>query len=337
MKEKHTALIFHHSDLDGIGVKIVGITIAKRLGYTDVETYKCDYHNVNDIVVTRLHQDLTDVGLILIGDISVNEDVAKFIDNEICGNCKIDVVLRDHHATAKYLNKYDWAEVHEEDKFGVKRCGTWQLAASFPDLITDMDTFLTVVDDWDTWKWPVNGDDWAKALNALLQVIGEDKFTQYMMKGTPPKCCQTKPQYLFDNWASAMVEAHTLMTQKTARNCENSMWVTSLIQGKKKYKTGIVFCNNAISDIADYILSNHPELDILMLVNFPRAISFRTQKDNIDVGALAKKITGSGGGHPQSAGCVISKEQFSAAFTYFLHNTSRGKICCSPLELPKEV
>lgn len=324
MKEKHTALVFHHSDLDGIGVKIVGITIAKRLGYTDVETYKCDYHNVNDVVMARLHQDLTNVGLILVGDISVNKEVAEFINNEIYGNCKIDVVLRDHHATAKHLNKYKWAEVHEEDKFGVKRCGTWQLAASFPDLITDMDTFLTVVDDWDTWKWPVNGDTWAKALNALLQVIGEEEFTQYMMKGTPPRCCQTKPQYLFNNWASAMVEAHTLMTQKTARNCESSMWVTSLVHGKKRYKTGVVFCNNAISDVADYILNKHPELDVLMLINFPRAVSLRTHRDNIDVGVLAKKVTGSGGGHAQSAGAVITANQFSREFQNTLNKMAKG-------------
>lgn len=330
------ALVFHHSDLDGMGVKIVGTMAANRLGYTEVETFKCNYSDVNDIVMKRLQEDLSDVGLVIIADISVNIDVAEFIDNEIYGNCGINVVLRDHHATAEALNQYNWAEVHEKVD-GVPRCGTWQLAKAFPEQITDMDVFVETIDDWDTWKWVENGNEYAKELNSLLQVVGEDKFTECMTTGAIPRCCQVKPEYLFDDWAKSMIEAHQMFIEKTAKSCASNMWTTTMKVDNQEYLTGIVFCNQDISDVANNILEHHPELDILMLVGFPRNISFRTRKKlAIPLGKIAELMTGSGGGHPQSAGSVISKEQFTAAFTYFLHNTSRGKLYFNPLELPKE-
>ena len=331
------ALVFHHSDLDGMGVKVVGTMAANRLGYTEVETFKCNYNDVNEIVMERLQKDLSDVGLIIIADISVNEQVAEFIDKEIYGNCKMTVVLRDHHATAEHLNQYDWAEVHEKID-GIPRCGTWQLAKAFPEQITDMDVFIEAVDDWDTWKWIEKGNEYAKALNSLFQVIGEEKFTEYLTESSIPKCCQVKPEYLLNDWAKSMIEAHQLSIEKTAKICEKDMWTTKMKVKGQEYLTGVVFCNHDISDISNQILKNHPELDALMAVSFPRSISFRTQKQlDVPLGDIAKLMTGSGGGHPQAAGCVISKEQFSAAFTYFLHNTSRGKVYFSPLELPKEV
>ena len=343
------ALIFHHSDLDGIGVKIVGIIIAKRLGYDNIETFKCNYNDVNEIVSERLHKDLSDVGLIIIADISVNPEVAEFINTEIYGNCNINVVLRDHHATAYHLNQYKWAEVHEKVD-GIERCGTWQLAKSFPEQITDMDAFLTLVDDWDTWKWVENGNEYAKKLNSLLQVVGEKKFTNYMTVGYThlgefPKCFQTASELIFDNWANSMIEAHQLFIEKTAKNCEKNMYLTRILVSKSEdnkkhnycYNTGIVFCNNDISDVANIVLSNHPEIDILMLIGFPNSVSFRTQKQlEVPLGDIAKAFTGSGGGHPKSAGAVISDSQVKSEFTHFLHHTSRGRIRFCPLEPSKE-
>ena len=53
-KMRDRALIFHHTDLDGIGIKIVGSVAANRLGYKEIETFKCDYHSINPIFLKRL-------------------------------------------------------------------------------------------------------------------------------------------------------------------------------------------------------------------------------------------------------------------------------------------
>ena len=334
-------LIFHHSDLDGIGVKIVGIRVAQMEG-KEYETYKCNYNDVNNIIRDRLNKGLDGVDTILIGDISVDQYTAQLLE-DTRKTYDIDLMLRDHHATAEWLDKaYEWAFVAEKlDE--VPYCGTYLLAREFPAVMNELKVFVDTVDDWDTWKWTKNNNEDAKKLNGLLQVVGEERFTDYILHNVYEEnkkigCIISDSSDLFDTWASSMVEAHDLFVQKTAKNCAKNMFTTTVTARNHVYLTGVVFCNSDISDVANDILDNHPELDILMLVGFPRNISFRTHKElDVPLGDIAKMMTGSGGGHPQAAGSVISKKQFTAAMAYFLHNTTSYNdekgLYFSPLEL----
>ncbi len=88
-----------------------------------------------------------------------------------------------------------------------------------------------------------------------------------------------------------------------------------------------------IGDIADKILTNHPELDILMIMSFPRSISLRTQKQlDIPLGDLAKLLTGSGGGHPRSAGATISKRKMTKLLKQGVASFSNEKVTIKSLE-----
>lgn len=313
-------LIFHHSDLDGMGVKIVAIRAA-QLQEMEYETFKCNYTDVNEIVRERLSKGLAGVTDIVLGDISVDADTAVILD-EACSCHNVNLILRDHHATAEHLNMYDWALVREH-KDGTPYCGTWLLAEVFPEVADEFQAFIQTVDDWDTWKWTKNGNNTAKNLNALFQVIGEERFTEYILRlyeGTI-----TDPAQLFNSWAASIVEAHDLFVEKTARNCENSMWTMDVKVPLKQntYKTGVIFANNDLSDIANIILAKHPELDILMIISYPKTISYRTRKSlDIPLGDLAQMVTGKGGGHPQSAGSTISAKVFSKTFERTLKTMS---------------
>lgn len=313
-------LIFHHSDLDGMGVKIVAIREAQLRGL-EYETFKCNYTDVNEIVRQRLSENLDDVTEVVIGDISVDESTAVIL-HTTCYRQGIKLILRDHHATAEHLNKYDWAFVSEH-KDGVCYCGTWLLAETFTEVFQEFKAFIQTVDDWDTWKWTKNGNNTAKDLNALFQVIGEERFTEYILRlyeGTIDD-----PQQLFNHWATSIVEAHDLFVEKTAKNCESSMWTMDIKVPRKQhsYKTGIIFANHDLSDIANIILEKHPELDILMIMSYPKTISYRTRKTlDIPLGDLAKMITGKGGGHPQSAGGTISPRTFGKTFERTLKSMS---------------
>ena len=48
-------LVFHHSDLDGMGVKLLGMVYAK-LNNMDVETFKCNYSDVDSIITCKLQK-----------------------------------------------------------------------------------------------------------------------------------------------------------------------------------------------------------------------------------------------------------------------------------------
>lgn len=323
-------LVFTHTDLDGIGVKILGIKAAEETN-TVAEIYTCNYGDINSKVNNRLDEGIENVERIIIGDISVDAETAQRLDNYY-GEGYFELMLVDHHATAEFLNSYSWAEVHEKVE-DIERCGTWQLAKKL-GLYSDFQTFVDAVDEWDTWKWVESGNLAGKKLNTLLSVVGHDKFSDYIL-GLYESGVLLDTENMFTEWASSVIETKETIIKKNAKSAEDSMWTSKLRiryeDNKYDYLTGIVFVNSDISDIAQIILENHPELDILMLVGLPRNISFRTRKNlEVPLGYIAKDVTGQGGGHPQSAGAVIGSGLFKNIFNNIVSyaRTSQWSTIC---------
>jgi Predicted phosphohydrolase (DHH superfamily) len=101
---EHIHLITH-TDLDGVGPSIV----LRAYGITH-SPYYVETRKVDEAVQARLAE-LNDHELLIITDLSVNEETAEMIEKV---NQKPDdrsVVLMDHHASAIALNKYEWATV----------------------------------------------------------------------------------------------------------------------------------------------------------------------------------------------------------------------------------
>lgn len=301
MENKKRVFIFHHTDLDGMGVRIVGTEYAKK-HWKAYETVRCSYESVNSNVLDVLDNvPLEEIDEILIGDISVNEEVAERLD--ALYNSGTNVILRDHHATAEWLNKYEWAEVHEEID-GVSRCGTWQLATCFPEVFKAMLPFVFEVDSWDTWKWKENDNLKAKNLNALHKIMGDELFVKYIMDLGHI----ISPEKLFNETAKLLIEIHENDLKKDTLKCENNMILTTIKVGRNIYTCGLIYASNNFSEIADNILTKHQELDILGVINLPNSISWRTQQDlPTPLGVIAKLATGIGGGHPKASGSGLPK------------------------------
>lgn len=183
--------LFTHNDLDGIGCAILG-----KLAFNDIDIEYCNYDDINT-KIQDFYNNLEDEKYerIFITDISVNEEVAKDIDGDYDLSEKI--LLLDHHTTAKWLNKYDWAEViestvllHDYNKPEVteKVSGTYlffiellkndylnidyktyQLYLSFVDMVRKYDTWL--------WKTKYN-DEQPKMWNDLFYIMGRDEFVE---------------------------------------------------------------------------------------------------------------------------------------------------------------
>lgn len=335
-----TIYVFAHNDLDGVGVQIIGRKYAESQE-CPCEIFKCNYSEVNHEVENLLKREYkrhyAGIQEILIGDISVNSHVAELLNRAYKSG--VPVILRDHHATAEWLNMYEWAMVAEKDPMGVPYCGTFLLAKEFPEVFKEFDVFIRTVDSWDTWKWKAEGNINAKRLNALYKIMGVNQFTQYIFNLDHSKIEDSNG--LFTDYAKALVYAHEMLVNKTAASCEEHLWVSSMgfkVSNKvyrKQFKVGIAFCNNDISEVADYILDRHPELDFVMIGNLPNAFSFRTQKQlAIPLGEIAKQITGSGGGHPHAAGAIIQEEDFQKGLFKLLKSCSKG---CAVYDLePKD-
>lgn len=300
-------LIFHHSDLDGMGVKLLGVKFAnkKEIPY---RTFKCNYSDINDIVCSTINRTgIDNIEEIIIGDISVSQTVGEYLDKLYQNG--LEIRLRDHHETAKYLNKYDWAYVSEVDSEGVPRCGTYILSQD-EDIkqcltLTDLE-FVRNVDDWDTWKWTKNGNENATKLNDLFQAMGEDWFTEYMLTSFEGDFS------VFNYDTELIIRVQQERVKRTAKRCMKNMYCTDVYIKKyrKSLRAGIIFCGSDISSVCNLVLEECTSIDFLLVVNMPNGISLRT-RNNIDIslGEVAKQLTGSGGGHPKSAGGNFNKTQ----------------------------
>lgn len=75
----------------------------------------------------------------------------------------------------------------------------------------------------------------------------------------------------------------------------------------KIYSVGIVFAEQYISELGNELAKMHTNLDFIILINLSNnAISYRSIKENINLGEDIAKYYG-GGGHAQAAGSQISE------------------------------
>lgn len=303
-KETKTVYVFHHTDLDGMGCRLIGEEYAKRKGY-EVQCFRVGYDEVDKAVQSVCNNinlfSLQDSSEIIIGDISVNEESSYMLSNFY--NLGMNLILRDHHATAEWLNKFHWAEVHEKID-GIARCGTWQLANCFPDIMEDYKELIEQIDQWDTWKWKVNDNQYAKQLNNLHKIMGDNEFIKYAKQLVGA----SQPQELFNDTANLLISIQNRGVQETVNKCMRNIIESEIKVGNETYRTGLVFASSNFSEVADIILSERTDLDILGVVNLPFSISWRTQKElNTPLGDIARMSTGKGGGHPKASGSVIPK------------------------------
>lgn len=338
--------VFHHTDLDGMGIKVLGMIYAMSLNLPS-KTISCSYNKV-DAEVCQAIKTIDDVAEIIIGDISVNEDTAERL-NEIY-KLGIPIRLRDHHDTATWLNKYEWALVSEKDDDESYRCATWWLAQDpdMKDVNNKLHGVIEAIDEWDTWKWKEHNLVVAKQLNSLFTIMGEDEFTQYLIEGYRNSVPIEGANKMFTEKAKIMIDVYERYIQNQVALCDKFMYTMNLwtqipdhkpgifrqIKKTVKLKTGVVFVNGDMSAIGDALLDIHPEIDVLMMIAFPGLISWRTQKKDLPItlGKIAKRATGSGGGHPMAAGSTISFEGFKDMLTRFMERNFSTKLDFSNLQ-----
>lgn len=224
-------LIFHHSDLDGMGVKVLGLVIgdALELPECNIETFKCNYEDIDKIVEKRLDEGIDNIGRVIIGDISIQGvDLANRLDHYYQDG-KFDLVLRDHHATATWMNEdYEWAEVKEKDNAGTPRCGTYWVYKTFYRLLEERgfinDTlveFVRLVDLYDTFMFQADKENiiWdADKLNSIFKMTGEEMFTEKMMIHL------RDDKGVFDSIDDMLYDIHTKKLDSKAKSLQKDMF-----------------------------------------------------------------------------------------------------------------
>jgi uncharacterized protein len=297
--------LFTHTDLDGVGCAIIAFL---SFGKGNVDVEYCNYHDINDAVVNYFS---TNDGVlhdrIFITDISVNKKVADILDQYYQNG--VNIRLFDHHDTAMWLNDYHWAYVldrHHLDK--KKASGTslfYQYLLSKDPNLEVADDFVELVRLYDTWEWTIVKDERPNDLNSLLTIYGRGRFVNQMIQRF--KSLSFGKPFYFTEQDSLLLQLHKEKIQNYVKHKEKSMHVLDIFD----YKAGVVFAEQFINDVAHHLHDLHPELDFIAVVNpYYESISFRTNREDIDVSKIASEL--GGGGKPQTAGAELSKEDIES-------------------------
>lgn len=280
-----------HNDLDGVGCYIV----AKYFLEEEIDVSYCSYKNINEIT-SQVIDNEEKYSQIIITDISVNEYISEKLNQ--LRRCK--VVLLDHHPTALFLNKYEWAKVEIECDKG-KTCGTKLL---FDQLKVGNENpaicyFVELVRKYDTWEWKDKyNDEIPKQLNDLMYMIGREEFIKDMVYKTKSN------EVLFDNLYCKLLDLRQNEIDRYIEKKEKNIVVKNILG----YKAGIVFADNFISELGNKLSGLHPELDFIAMIN-QETISYRTIKEDVNLSEIAKVF--GGGGHPKASGSQISENNIN--------------------------
>lgn len=308
--------LFTHTDLDGIGCAILAYL---AFGRESVDVEYCDYSNVNDKVVEFWDDpELEAYDYIFITDISIKEKLAIHITNEAS---EPRVRLFDHHATALGLNKYDWCEVSAmNDTLGIKTSGT-ELFYTYlrrrgrfehlsDNVIGNIDEFVDIVRDYDTWRWKELGKEGivCKQVNDLFYIYGREKFIDWALD-------QILTLKLYRGISAFPIYSEKDMALLDQKQKDIDIY----IEEKNKqlfhradevgHTYGVVFAERYFSELGNRLCELNPDLAYIAMIDISSgAVSYRTIRDDIDVGGEIAHAYG-GGGHPKAAGSTFDKDQ----------------------------
>lgn len=313
IKIKH----YHHIDLDGYGSVVLTELLKKLYNNVEIDYVPCA-KNADQLFIDLEEIDEQRYDYILITDLSISEEYAKYIDFNINKSTKL--ILLDHHIAALHLNKYEWATISPHDiKSGLINCGTSLLYSVIFNLIVSkisngkIAIFVKYVSDWDTFNWKENGRMESSILSSWFKSIDKETFVETMVSDI----LDNKP--IISDQIIAEVSVINRIIESECKKAIKNLQIKIINEGI--YTAGILYANNYTSEIGNYLLEQVPFIDFVMMINPAlNNISFRSRKD-IGLYKIVKAF--GGGGHKLACGMQLKdllganfQNQLSTAYEY---------------------
>lgn len=309
--------LFTHLDLDGIGCQIVG-----RLAFDDIDTTIVrNPQDASKKVAEFVNSgEFTNYDKIFITDISVDESTAELIDNLEWESHRFS--LLDHHSTAEFLNKYNWAEVIVKGSLG-KNSGTnmfyefLSMHGFFQrDIYRDaLTVFVEKVRRYDSWEWKdIYNDLEASSLNQLFWLLGQSKFVNTFVNRFKNANRFTVREgswrQMFSDGDKVVIQIDNDKKESYIDRKEKQMMVKNLLGNK----IGLVFAEQYISELGNVLSERHQDLKYIVMIDMGnKRVSYRTTHNDIDLGKDVAKVYG-GGGHAKASGSMFEERVLDIAF-----------------------
>ena len=224
-------------------------------------------------------------------------DYDAIVFSDFCPQREMLDALRSVHKPYLVIDHHQTAEAHPEDPYGTffikeGRCGALLCYDYFKDM-ADLDNLYDLcvyTNDHDLWlrKLVPMSDD----LNTLLYEYGYDNFISKFYNGLGPDGS-------LDESSKALLANH---------EHEVDEYIAGCVQKDLPYNGHYIECDTFNSDIN---LRMTPMYDWLVMAGTDGVdqgmtkLSFRTRRNDINIGRVLKDLGRGGGGHPAAAGQVI--------------------------------
>lgn len=277
-----------HTDLDGVSPIIL-------LGLTNESfDYKCvDIKDLPNLMEELKTTDLSLYDEMYFTDLSLTEEMYGVL---LSLNKPIKVF--DHHETHLFANKYEFATV-KVDLNNRKTCGTElfyeYLKEKYPELNKDnIKTYVEYVRELDTFAFT---SDIPKQIDMIKESMDRYDFIKSMIR----RLKKDKP-FNFTTFEKRYIKLRTEELDRYIKKKEKGMQKV-LING---FRCGVIFAETNKSFIGDYISQKYDDIDLVILIDASSRISYRTNKENINVADFASNF--GGGGHKCASGSKFGNE-----------------------------
>lgn len=284
-------LITHIADADGAFPIILS-----KLIFSDLDIFSCEISEVDEILKEVLvHQ--SDYEKIYIVDINMSEEMANTIDDEVI--IKEKIMVFDHHVSNMHLNKYSFIQVIDS-KEGRKECGTTLFYEYLKKICENpilykqnLVSMIELVREMDTYDFTEELKTLAFQFGSLYLIYGRERYIDHFYHSI-----LDNDVFSFSEIEKTLIE---LEEESTSRYIEEKMKRVKIakILG---VTVGIVFAEQKRSLLGHAMVENL-DIDIAIVINVDRSISYRADKEDVDITVLAKSY--GGGGHKHAGGSPL--------------------------------
>lgn len=283
-------LITHVADPDGAGPIILS-----KLVFNNLEHYSCELTDVDKVLKTILLNE-KNYDYIFITDLNISESMADEINRDI--NLKNKIKVFDHHQSALMMNKYSFIKVVVNDG-EYYECGTSIYFKYLKELTKKkilnkpcVNKFVDLIRQLDTYHF--TDKETSLAIDTLYNIYGRElfieKYYQYLLRNK---------HFKFNKEEKLLLEIENRRVEKYVDDKLKNI-IKMEIQG---IKVGIVFAEKNRSIIGNRMASENEDIDIAVIININRSVSYRSTKENVDINTLASVYNG--GGHKHAGGSPI--------------------------------
>lgn len=325
--------VYHISDndLDGVSCLMVSDHCFEQVKTIEkVQKVPSRTRSIDEMVKEFVNEKWNKDTLLLITDLSVDTvEVAELIDEKVKEGYK--AMLIDHHGTAEWLNKYDWAKVVTEIE-GVKTSATSLLYDELSKMlgkeqVLSWKAFTEHVRAYDTWDWYNVGigtdergnvipNTTAKQLNDYLFMVAPTEFQEVIWNALEARTQQYYQTLKNPMDAFQLPEdvSYLLTVEKSRLDAYNRKKEAQMVQkevliDETVYQVGLVLAEQNISELGNQLCENNPNIDFVAITDIgKKKISLRSRNEAIDVSKIAKHF--GGGGHPRASGADLTNETY---------------------------